>query len=180
MTKFIVLIITLLATSSAYSCSCMMEQGSLEDKVLNAYQSASAVLLAKAETVENIKPWVAEVWSEEKGHHKQTRYELQRTQFVALESWKGEHGKRFFTEVEIICCVCGYHFKEGREYLLYLYGPDERGYYSASSCSRTTQMSEKASEEIQILRSSGLTNQSTSRLRRRTAESVASPPAAGY
>jgi hypothetical protein len=137
----------------------MHQEGSLVDQVTSSVSSSSAVVWARAESTEDIEPYETEVWSEEKGKRKETYYEKQRTQFVAIESWKGLHGKRFFTEVEVVCCVCGYRFVAGEEYLLYLYGPDKNGYYHASTCSRTKIISSTSREEIEILRKIGLTNQ---------------------
>ena len=151
LTLFLVLA---LSSWNALSCSCMRQEGSLEENVASSLSSATAVVWARAEVIENIEPYEAEVWSEEKGLHTEKLYQKQRTQFVALESWKGSHGKRFFTEVEILCCMCGYSFVEGEEYLLYLYGPNKDGYYHASTCSRTKIINSKSQDEIEVLRKS--------------------------
>ncbi len=148
------------ACSKAIACSCAFHDGSIEEAVTESYENASAVVLATAEHVENLEPFVADVWSEEKGHHKKTYYNSQRTQFVAVKSWKGEHGNRFFTEIVIACCMCGYSFEEGENYLLYLHGPDKNGSFSTSSCSRTKKETDKVKKELKILNKIGLTKSS--------------------
>jgi hypothetical protein len=153
------LLALIFSSSHVLACSCMFHEGSLEEQVTSSLSSSSAVVWARAESTEDIEPYETEVWSEEKGKRKETYYQKQRTQFVAIESWKGLHGKRFFTEVEVVCCVCGYRFIEGEEYLLYLYGPNKDGYYHASTCSRTKIINSKSLEEMEILRKIGLTNQ---------------------
>ncbi|UAL42406.1 hypothetical protein K8B83_16320 [Shewanella inventionis] len=156
MKNVLVLLLLMLATTKAVACSCAFHDGTLEEAVIESYQNASAVVLATAEHVENLEPFVSDVWSEEKGHHKETYYNKQRTQFVALKSWKGEHGKRFFTEIVIACCMCGYSFEEGENYLLYLHGTDKNGYFSTSSCSRTKKATAKIEMELEILSKIGL------------------------
>lgn len=134
----IALLLLLAGASNAIACSCFNDASTLEEAVTNAFDNATAVVLATAEQVENLEPFTARAWSEGGKHEQKTYYNLQRTQFVALQSWKGEHGKRFFTDIVIACCMCGYTFEQGQTYLLYLHGPDNNGYYRTSSCSRTS------------------------------------------
>ncbi|PCK07611.1 MAG: hypothetical protein COA42_13360 [Alteromonadaceae bacterium] len=153
----IVLFLIMITAPKAIACSCAFHDGSLEEAVTDSYKNASAVVLATAEHVENFEPLISDVWSEDEGHQKETYYNSQRTQFVALKSWKGEHGKRFFTEIVITCCMCGYRFEEGENYLLYLYGPDKKGNFGTSSCSRTKRETVKIEQELEILNKMGLT-----------------------
>lgn len=152
------LIIT--GTSKAIACSCAFNDLSIEEAVAESYKNASAVVLATAEHVENFEPLVYDVWSQEKGHHKKTYYNSQRTQFVAVKSWKGDHAKRFITEIVVSCCMCGYSFGEGQNYLLYLYGPDKNGYFSTSSCTRTKREAANIKNELDILNKIGLPKRS--------------------
>ena len=89
---------------------------------------------------------------------------MQRTQFVAVESWKGSHPKRFSTEVALVCCVCGYRFVKDKEYLLYLHsGPNEDGYYRASVCTRTKPINSTTKQEIEVLRELSLAHEEKKR-----------------
>jgi hypothetical protein len=145
-------IVLIFSSDSVFSCSCYFQEGSLEENVASSLLSASAVVWAKAESTENIEPYEERVWSENNGERKNTLYRKQRTHFSVIESWKGMHEERFITEIEVVCCVCGYRFKDGEEYLLYLSGPNDDGYYHASSCSRTKKVTSQFREEIDILR----------------------------
>jgi hypothetical protein len=133
---------------SAYSlaCSCIFEERGLEEAVQDSLHQASSVVLAQAVHVKqnntpiptdaSIGPdfdWGGDI-----------------TQFNEIQSWKGEHGKSFHTKINTMCCMCGYSFEAGKEYLLYLYGPNDDGYYSTSICSRT-KPKDHAEEEIQVL-----------------------------
>jgi hypothetical protein len=135
--RLLITLILLLLAGTASACSCYFPEGSLRELVTQAYGQASAVLVARAESVEDVGL-------------PRTR---QRTRFVAIESWKGKHGDRFITDIEVMCCVCGYSFMEGREYLLYLYGPDEDGSYKTNTCSRTRPVTPELAVEIEVLRS---------------------------
>ncbi|PCK06950.1 MAG: hypothetical protein COA42_16795 [Alteromonadaceae bacterium] len=157
MRKILLFLLLTVAAVKTMACSCAFQDTLIEEAVLDSYKRAAAVVLATAEHVENLEPFVAEVYSADKGHHKETYHNSQRTQFVALKSWKGEHGKRFFTEIFIACCMCGYSFEEGENYLLYLYGPDKNGYFSTSSCSRTKRETNEINKEIEILNKIDLT-----------------------
>jgi len=68
---------------------------------------------------------------------------------IAVHSlWKGEVGEtqRLFTT--FTCCVCGFHFEIGEEYLVY--ATDVDGMLRTSMCTRTTLLS-AASEDLVIL-----------------------------
>ncbi len=156
----LIFLVLTIASAKAMACSCAIQDISIEEAVFDSFKRADVVVLATAENVENRETFESEVYSLEKGHHKETYYNLQRTQFVAVKSWKGAHAKRFYTEIVIACCMCGYIFEEGKNYLLYLYGPDKNGYFSTSSCSRTQRESEAIKEEIEILNKIDLTKSS--------------------
>ena len=151
MKKLLLLLSMMLACTHAMACSCIFHEGPIEAAVADAYSSASAVVLATAEHVEYLEPFVSNVWSAEQGHHQVTSHNLQRTQFSPLKIWKGELEGLFYTEIGIACCVCGYHFEQGETYLLYLYGPDEHGNYTTSSCSRTKSAFGDIKQELAIL-----------------------------
>lgn len=139
------LILSSVFSFSVMACSCAMTEGSLSDLVRQAHHQADVVVLARAERVEEQVPM------EKKQQHQIRFQELQQTQFVSLKSWKGTFPARFYTRIETSCCVCGYKFKEGREYLLYLTGPDLQGMYQTNICSRTRVADIQATDEIKVL-----------------------------
>lgn len=148
----------LFCSANAMSCSCISEHGSLEAQVTAAFSSASHVVWAKAESTQDMSFDQQDTSNTKKTNANSNRPEKQRTKFVSIESWKGAHPKRFSTEITTICCVCGYRFVEGTEYLLYLYnGPNKEGYYRTSICTRTKPMTSATSQEIKLLRELTLT-----------------------
>lgn len=141
----------LFTATKAFACSCMYSDGPLADQVKSAFLDAPSVVLARAETVEGLDPYHFAETTEDGEKQIVEYFATEITEFVALQSWKGEHGKRFYTKIQVNCCLCGYSFQEGVTYLLYLYGPTEDGYYSTSFCTRTQQVSEQTQQEIDIL-----------------------------
>ncbi len=137
-----------MASIEAHSCSCVQDKGDLEEVVASSYRNSSSVLLAKVESIENINP-TEKILEKNYKFSRVINYERQRVRFVALESFNGKHGKRFFTDSKV---KCGYHFVKKAEYLLYLKGPDINGYYQTNICSRTKPITINASDEIDILR----------------------------
>ena len=159
----LIFIVSFFSSAHAVSCSCIHEQGSLEEQVTAAFSSASNVLWAKAESTQEMS------FGQQGSNTSQTKKnsnpgQMQRTQFVAVESWKGSHPKRFSTEVALVCCVCGYRFVKDKEYLLYLHsGPNEDGYYRASVCTRTKPINSTTKQEIEVLRELSLAHEEKKR-----------------
>ena len=152
--KLLILTIALFLTSAnAMSCSCIREHGNLEDQVAAAFASATIVVWAKAESTQDNSKSKLESSNNVQSIKSSDHFQKQRTTFVTIESLKGDPPERFATEVVIVCCVCGYRFTEGKEYLLYLHnGPNKEGYYHANICTRTKAMTSAAMEEVEILR----------------------------
>lgn len=140
MKKIALLLLLMTVTGSAVACKCLSPKGPMEDDVKTSFNNASSVVLATAEQVEDIEPLST------------GQYMSQRTKFTAVESWKGSHGKEFFTEIVTVCCKCGYHFQAGINYLLYLSGPDQNGNYNTSTCSRTKREVDGIKQELEVLR----------------------------
>ena len=153
MKLFLTTIALFLTSANAMSCSCIREHGSLEDQVAAAFASATIVVWAKAESTRDTSKSKLKSSNNVQATESSDHFEKQRTTFVTIESLKGDHPERFATEVVIVCCVCGYRFTEGKEYLLYLHnGPNQAGYYQANICTRTKPMTSAATEEVEILR----------------------------
>ncbi|MCP4134025.1 MAG: hypothetical protein GY754_23845 [bacterium] len=120
-----------------YPCSCRSESGPLDWEVIRGYKYADAVFVGY---VEKITP---EVYKDSNlaGYHI--------IRFKVKKQWKGLKRDTIFTRIEIMCCVCGYEFKEKTEFLVYAHKTNEK-YYSASTCSRT-EIASKAKKDIAIL-----------------------------
>ncbi|WP_194755957.1 hypothetical protein [Aliidiomarina indica] len=136
--KYLIFIVfVVLYSGKAVACSCAFHDGTLEEAVMDSYHGAAAVVLATAERVEQF--------------NRRENNERQKTHFVTKQTWKGDHGPRFKTDIVTACCLCGYAFSEGQTYLLYLYGPNEDGYFSTNICSRTKIASDEIDKELEIL-----------------------------
>ncbi len=146
MIKYILAALVFFLPSVGIACSCMFEDLPLEESVGKSLSGASSVVLAKAIYVEENETRVPSDEPIAPG----TDLGGDITQFEEIQSWKGVHGKSFHTKINTMCCMCGYSFREGESYLLYLSGPDEEGYYSTSTCSRTRPRY-GADEEIEVL-----------------------------
>jgi len=143
MLKTIFFMIFILVSMDALACSCAGQPDDLNVAVKKAYASASSVVLAEVEAITPSKTL-------EKIGEKQYELKSEITHFSEIRSWKGEHGKRFYTKIVTACCMCGISFKKGEKYLLYLHGPHKEGFYSTSHCTRTTNK-KRAEDDIQIL-----------------------------
>lgn len=104
-----------------------------------SFNSADVVVFAKPVNAQYLNTYNNSTWVEDKGTWVKKTYatQSQRTQFLTIKSWKGEHNKMFTTEIDVECCKCGVNFYLNKCYILYLYGPNKDGYYSTSSCTRT-------------------------------------------
>ncbi len=146
MTKYFLAAMVLLLPSTGIACSCIFEDLPLEESVSQSLSRVSSVVLAEAIHVKENEVRIPSDEPIAPG----TDLGGDITQFEEIQTWKGVHGKSFHTKINTTCCMCGYSFKEGEAYLLYLSGPDEEGYYSTNSCSRTRPRY-GAEEEIDVL-----------------------------
>ncbi|TRW49444.1 hypothetical protein FM042_00845 [Aliidiomarina halalkaliphila] len=151
MNRLVLVVLLMLYLGKAMACSCAFHEGTLEEAVMDAYQGAVVVVLATAERIERLEPREGDAWNQELGAHRRTYHDRQKTHFVTKQTWKGDHGPTFTTDIVTACCLCGYVFREGQTYLLYLYGPNEDGYFSTSTCSRTKIASDDIDKELEIL-----------------------------
>ena len=68
---------------------------------------------------------------------------------IAVHSaWKGEIAEQATVYTAFTCCVCGFRFEIGEEYLVYAYGQD--GVHRTSICDRTKRL-EAAGEDLEQL-----------------------------
>ncbi|RUO38589.1 hypothetical protein CWE13_02790 [Aliidiomarina shirensis] len=146
MNRYLLILFGFFMPSVGLACSCYFDNLPLEESVNRSFNDASAVVLAKVLSIETYGGKSAS----DEGYISRSDIEIEITQFRTLQSWKGEHGETFKTRINTACCMCGYAFSSGASYLLYLYGPDDEGYYAASTCSRTTRAT-NADEEIEVL-----------------------------
>ena len=148
MKKITIFLVLLASSLKALACSCVSESDDFNSQVLGAYENATSVVLAKVQSIDKLEPYE---YKSEVDANPIVEHSIHRTHFSEIRSWKGEHGKQFYTYIMVMCCVCGYEFEVGKTYLLYLHGPDSEGSYSTSSCSRTKQYSEEVEAEIEVL-----------------------------
>jgi len=133
------------ASGGALACSCWRSEGGEAEQVKSAYNDAAAVVLARAESVSEERVKRAYLPDNEE------IYPGELTHFSEIRSWKGSHGKQFYTRIITACCMCGISFVAGETYLLYLYGPDKEGFYSTSICSRTSGALNVEDSELRLL-----------------------------
>lgn len=136
-----ILALTIGAVGVASACSCIRESNDKRTAVTQRFENAQLVFLGRIEGTERFTRMEYDF-----------EVEYQRTQFYILEAWKGEKANRVFIQSAITCCLCGYEFPKSGVFLVYAYGPDEDGYYEATSCTRPLKRSE-ANEDIAILNS---------------------------
>ena len=129
-------------STKAMACSCSQPLDDINVAVQEAYTGSASVVLARAENIQQLGG----------GDGQGDDFDVEReiTQFSEIQSWKGEHGTQFYTNIITECCLCGVKFELGKTYLLYLYSVEGENTYAASSCSRTM-LADKAQEDIEIL-----------------------------
>jgi len=116
--------------NTAFACSCTGYSDDLELDVYQAYVRSSAVVLAESVNITVVK-------------------NLRIIEFFTISAWKGIEVERFY--VATGAGYCESYFEIGKKYLLYLYGPDDNGYFGSSICSLTRYFSEEKIPEIKIL-----------------------------
>ncbi len=140
-----ILAFALLFSQKVFSCSCVGQPDDIEIAVTEAFNKASSVVWAKAVS---ITPSSSKM--EHPGQGEDFDAESETTHFTEIQSWKGDHGKQFYTNIVTMCCVCGRSFNEGEEYLLYLYKNKDENTYGTGICLRTKHV-RYARDDIKIL-----------------------------
>ena len=149
--KILISLFAMIFPSLALTCSCVEYLVNDVEQIKASYERAASVVIAQAVTVKNINPTTTDYVDFKGKPYSETTYDLQETTFSVERSWKGTHGAQLKTEISLQCCICGYSFEEGKQYLLYLSLPEGSKYYSTSICSRTRELSESLDKELQIL-----------------------------
>ena len=124
------------SAQTASACSCLApEPGvSLKTQVREAKSSATAIFTGKV---------VSMRFSDEKTDGKPvTMY----AKIAVTHSWKGPVTAFIEVETANICCLCGYTFEDGKSYIIYSNSTEPTS-LSVSSCSRTSQIVGKSSDE---------------------------------
>ncbi|WP_462156602.1 hypothetical protein [Pseudoalteromonas sp. GB56] len=132
----ITLLLATLSMSAFYTFACSCRDVTVQE----ATEYADAVVIATAVNIEH-------VLSPNERFDPQTK----KTFFTVLEVFKGQEMSELQTQIDTVCCICGMSFTQGETYLLYLQGPDQEGFYHASTCSRSRGI-KYAQEDLQILR----------------------------
>ena len=121
----------ILASNVASACDCRGYSGDIDLDVKQAFVEASSAVVARVESIEQAG----------------VGYEINR--FTEIKSWKGTH--RFRISTLSGGSNCRAWFELGRTYLLYLLGPDDRGFYTTDICSRSKLLNNKAKADIEVL-----------------------------
>lgn len=129
-------------SSGAFACSCVAPPADHRTAVKEAFQQATLVFVGRIESQEHFSRVEAPGLD----------FDYQRTEFLVLDSWKGEKAVRIYVQSGVTCCMCGYQFPKTGVFLVYAYGPDEHGVYSTSICTRTKPIDE-AAKDIAVLTS---------------------------
>ena len=132
-------------SSAILACSCAQVEPDINRAVTQAYKGAARVVVAQATVIEtrNIK----KAWMEKESQGQ----EGQITRFTVLDNFKGEALDTLSTKSLKSGTSCDVFFEQGKAYLLYLYGPDQEGFYSTTICNRSI-MLEGAKQDLEMLR----------------------------
>jgi hypothetical protein len=120
--------VALTAAPFAHACSCTEPKGPQEE-----LGTAHAVFTGQASRV--------------KQNIFQRLFGTTQIEFTVHQSWKGVDQKKITMKTSANTTACGYHFEEGKDYLVYANGNEGS---TISSCSRTKLVSQ-AGEDIKAL-----------------------------
>ncbi len=136
---FSALCLLLFFASESFACSCspnFNDSGKSEQQIVKENrENAQAVFSGKVTKIilsdapKGKEPFSAEV------------------HFKVIKSWKGITTEEAIVHTAHICCICGFPFKVGKEYLVYAYG--EKG-LGTDICTRTRRL-QYASEDVKFL-----------------------------
>ena len=140
-----ILICSLLITSmnTAFACSCAISGRGLDVDVQYQFKSAQFVVSAHANSKQNVT-----VKNPDTGQIMPTGKDI--VNFTVLNSWKGSLENTFETRILYSEDSCGFHFRTGQNYLIFITGVDKDGYYITSLCAGTKHITGD-DPEIQIL-----------------------------
>lgn len=146
MKKLLILTVTLLVLSAGYiaqpesalACSCERELPgtSVEQQVRSAVDRVDVVFAGRVEQVE--------IQTVERGGR---TYRELLAHFTVTDTWKGEIGESVVVNGgPMECCVCGYTFVAGYNYLVYAYKDPSTGMLFTSICTRTDHLADAATD----------------------------------
>ena len=141
----LLLVIQVCQVGTVLACSCAQGEKDHNRAVLQAYKGAALVVVAQATAIE--KRMIKKAWME-KEHQGE---EGQITRFTLLDVFKGEAEDSILTKSLKSNASCDLFFEQGTAYLLYLYGPDQEGYYSTTICNRSIKL-EGAKQDLEVLK----------------------------
>lgn len=141
--RIALLILVVLFSKYTSACSCVRWPKEVEDAAQAKFDRSESVVLAEVEGTVKVK--IASNFGDENYEHNG-----EETHFSTIKSWKGSHGKHFYTRVITDCCMCGLTFEKGEKYLIYMYESKEKGFYKTSICSGN-QHYKYAEEEMKAL-----------------------------
>jgi hypothetical protein len=129
-TLALVLLLYFAAIESAVSCTCVLSKELFEDRVAEAFETATSVVFGEVEAVE------AAVETDTMANGHKVSHDVQLARIKVIKSWKGgkKAGDVLRTRTTTTCCLCGLEVRVGERWLVYGYGDEP---IELSICSRS-------------------------------------------
>jgi hypothetical protein len=157
MAKILVTMFFLMLSKGVLACLCIPVAG-FEESVKKEYLSSSLVVLALANSIEELKP----ITTYQSKGPPLIEYTWNRTKFTPLKIWRGERKESFYTELEVGLGSCWGKYSVGKVYILFLIETDSPGVFTMSGCSFSKEYTDENDELIKLLNSIHLTSRSSS------------------
>lgn len=113
------------AAETSLACSCLAPTGTPRTQVSNAYKDAAAIFSG---TVKSVTPTAD-------GNDMIVT-------FTVKDTWKGAAVKEITIKTAKESAMCGYHFEDGKEYIVYAHGTAAD--LGVGNCSRTSGLSDNS------------------------------------
>ena len=123
-------VVLLFSPDCAYACSCAMPQGTQKERAERALSSSEAVFSGRVTAIE-----------------KEAATRTTTATLRVSEVWKGPERATLEVSTASYEAACGYHFEEGKEYLVYANGKQDLG---VGACGGTVPLS-YADEDLALL-----------------------------
>jgi tetratricopeptide (TPR) repeat protein len=152
----VTLILLVLQSAGAQSCSCDEDWSPVEQQVRTAFQGSDYIALVEIASTTKIVVTREESWSvlnPQTGQSDEVVRNVDKPLLVApfnpIRIWKGDKTATTL-ETSADWQACGFRFKAGSQYLVYAYGPDDNGRIETSRCMRTAPLAD-SSRDIALL-----------------------------
>lgn len=145
-------ICVLMSYTTAHACRCVSRtefDGEPEKYVRFERERAFAVFAGKVTRIDEVK------------NARGAPSGVVKVTFAVLRAWKGASANRIVVSTTNVCCICGYPFEVGGEYLVYASG-ESVGDLRTSICTRTKKLND-AAEDLRFLGDGEITPRRTRR-----------------